>query len=141
MNKEQLKKTLKPLIKDCIKEVIFEEGFLSSIISEVVKGTSQTIVEHQQPSYQQPVYNDEDRQRKLQENRKRMLDAIGKDSYNGVDIFAGTEPLSIRESQGSSGGGAPHGARPLDGIAPNDPGVNLGSLGINTGIWKKLAGK
>ena len=141
MNKEQLKKTLKPLIKDCIKEVIFEEGILSSIISEVVKGTGQTIVENQQPAYQQPVYDHEEKQRKLQENRRKMLDAIGADAYNGVDVFAGTEPLSLRESAAPSRGAAPHGAKPLDGIAPNDPGVNLGALGINTGIWKKLAGK
>jgi len=144
MNKEQLKKTLKPLIKDCIKEVIFEEGVLSSIISEVVKGTGQTIVENQQPTYQQqPVYNHEEKQRKLQENRRKMLDAIGADAYNGVDIFAGTEPLSLRESATPQrgGGSVPHGSKPLDGIAPNDPGVNLAALGVNPGIWKALAGK
>ena len=41
MNKTELKKMLKPLIKECIKEVIFEEGTLSTIISEVMIGTSQ----------------------------------------------------------------------------------------------------
>jgi hypothetical protein len=47
MKKNELKKMLKPLIKECIKEVIFEEGTLSTIISEVMKGTSgsQPIVE------------------------------------------------------------------------------------------------
>ena len=40
MNKVELKKLLGPLIKQCVKEVIFEEGILSSIILEVVKGTS-----------------------------------------------------------------------------------------------------
>ena len=54
MNKDQLKKTLRPMIKECIKEVIFEEGILSSIISEVVKGTAQPLVESRQPTYQQP---------------------------------------------------------------------------------------
>ena len=40
MDKAELKQILKPLIKQCIKEVIFEEGTLSTIISEVMKGTS-----------------------------------------------------------------------------------------------------
>ena len=138
MNKETLKKTLRPLIKECIKEVIFEEGILSGIISEVVKGTgTQQIVEAHQPTYQAPQVNHEEKQRKLQEQRRKMLDAIGTDAYNGVDLFAGTQPLNERRSSASS----PHGSKPLDGIAPNDPGVNLGALGVNPGIWKKLAGK
>ena len=138
MNKEALKKTLKPLIKECIKEVIFEDGTLSSIIAEVLKGTSsQQIVETRQPAYQAPQVDHEARQRKLQEQRKKMLDSIGRDAFNGVDVFEGTQPLN--ERRGSSA--APHGSKPLDGIAPNDPGVNLAALGINPGIWKKLAGK
>ena len=143
MNKEQLKKTLRPLIKECIKEVIFEEGILSGIISEVVKGTgAQQIVETQQPqpNYQQMHVEDhKSRQQKMQENRQRMLDSIGRDAYNGVDVFAGTEPMSLRES--SSRSSSPHGSKPLDGVAPNDPGVNLAALGVNPSIWKTLAGK
>jgi len=34
---------------------------------------------------------------------------------------------------------APHGSKALDGYAPNDPGVNLNALGIDTRIWSKLA--
>ena len=51
MNKNELKKVLRPLIKECIKEVIFEEGTLSTIISEVVKGTSgkQVVYETKRP--------------------------------------------------------------------------------------------
>lgn len=146
MNKEKLKATLRPLIKECIKEVIFEEGVLSGIISEVVKGTgAQQIVETRQPQpqYQQLHQQDhEQRERKIQENRKRMLDAIGKDAYNGVDLFEGTQPLSSRGGHGTAAGApVPHGSKALDGIAPNDPGVNLGALGIDTSIWKTLAGK
>ena len=138
MNKETLKKTLRPLIMQYLEEVIFEEGILSSIISEVVKGTgTQQIVETRQPTYQAPQVDHEARQRKLQEQRKTMLDAIGKDAFNGVDIFENTQPLNERRSSAMS----PHGSKPLDGIAPNDPGVNLGALGVNPGIWKKLAGK
>jgi flagellin-like hook-associated protein FlgL len=135
MNKEQLKKTLRPMIKECIKEVIFEEGILSSIISEVVKGTSQPLVESRQPTYQQPQVDYEAKQRAEKERRRKILDSIGRDAYNGVDLFEGTQPL--KESRST----APHGSKALDGIAPNDPGVNLAALGINTSIWSKLAGK
>ena len=65
-----------------------------------------------------------------------MLDAIGRDAYNGVDLFEGTSPIS-RQNNTSS----PHGSRPLDGIAANDPGVDLSTFGATTNIWKKLAGK
>ena len=94
MKKSELRQVLKPLIKECIKEVIFEEGVLSNIVSEVAQGLGgQTIVEtKQQPAEPQRNYEEENRiaHQKLQETRKRMLDAIGSDAYNGVDLFAGT---------------------------------------------------
>src|SRR6056300_990432 len=100
MNKEQLKKTLKPLIKECIKEVIFEDGVLSGIISEVVKGTgSQRIVETRQPvTYKAPQVDYEAQERKMKERRRKMLDSVGRDAYNGVDLFEGTQPLTNRDS-------------------------------------------
>ena len=70
-----------------------------------------------------------------------MLDSIGKDAYNGVDLFEGTQPLSSRGTAGASAGRAPHGAKALDGVAPNDSGVDLSALGVNPNIWKTLAGK
>jgi len=138
MNKEQLRKTLKPLIKECIKEVIFEEGVLSGIISEVVKGTGgQRIVETQtQPTYQKPQIDHEAQQRKLREQRRRMLDSIGSDAYNGVDLFEGTSPLSQQAAGKSSGG---HGSKALEGVAPNDPGVDISAFGMSSAIWSKLA--
>ena len=135
MNKDQLKKTLKPMIKECIKEVIFEEGILSSIISEVVRGTAQPLVESRQPTYQRTQVDYEAQERASKERRRKMLDSIGRDAYNGVDLFEGTQPLQERRSTGMS----PHGSKPLDGIAPNDPGVNLGALGVDTRLWSKLA--
>ena len=123
------------MIKECIKEVIFEEGILSSIISEVVKGTSAPLVESRQPTYQQPQIDHEAKQKKLQEQRKQMLEAIGSDAYNGVDVFADVQPLHERRSNAAS----PHGSKPLDGIAPNDPGVNLAGLGVDPRLWSKLA--
>ena len=138
MNKEQLKKTLKPMIKECIKEVIFEEGILSGIISEVVKGTGgQRIVDTQQHQrYQQPQVDHELEERKRKERRRRMLDSIGRDSYNGVDLFEGTTPMTNRESGRSSGHG---GSKALEGVSPNDPGVDISAFGASSAIWSKLA--
>ena len=138
MNKEQLRKTLKPIIKECIKEVIFEEGVLSGIISEVVKGTGgQRIVESQQPvQYQKPQVDYEAQERVLKEKRRKMLDSIGRDAYNGVDLFEGTTPLSNRDASQSS---SPHGSKALDGGSPNDPGVDLSAFGAQSSIWSKLA--
>ena len=138
MNKKELKSLIKPIVKECIQETLLEEGMLSTIISEVVKGTSQTLVESRQPSYQQqPQVDYEAKQRAEKERRRKMLDSIGRDAYNGVDLFEGTQPLQERRSTTNS----PHGSKPLDGIAPNDPGVNLGALGVDTRLWSKLAGK
>ena len=138
MNKEQLKKTLKPMIKECIKEVIFEEGILSGIISEVVKGTGgQRIVETQQPQrYQQPQVDYELEERKRKERRRKILDSIGRDSYNGVDLFEGTTPMSNRDSGVRT---TPHGSKALDGVSPNDPGVDISAFGASSAIWSKLA--
>ena len=143
MNKAELKKMLKPLIKECIKEVVFEEGTLSTIISEVVRGTSQQpLVQESQPRVQ--LETDEQAKRRLQERaeaqkqkRKALLDSIGRGSYNGVDLFEGTTPLSNRDSGSST---SPQGSKPLDGVDPSDPGVDISKFN-SSGIWKKLAGK
>ena len=127
------------MIKECIKEVIFEEGILSGIISEVVKGTSgQRIVETQQPQrYQQPQVDYELEEQKKKERRRKILDSIGRDSYNGVDLFEGTTPLSNRDSGRSVS--SPHGSKALDGVSPNDPGVDISAFGASSAIWSKLA--
>ena len=142
MNKAELKRILKPLIKECIKEVIFEDGTLSTIISEVMKGTSGLVVENKQQKRKQIFESDEQAGQRLQEKkaqaasrRKKMLDAIGKDAYNGVNLFEGTTPIAPTTNKSSS----PHGSRPMDGVDPSDPGVDISSLGSKN-IWKKLAG-
>ena len=109
MNKNELKKILKPLIKECIKEVIFEDGTLSTIISEVVKGTTGLVVEQKQVKPERPLETNEEvtrrlqeKQNQLKERRRKMLDAIGKDSYNGVDLFEGTTPAAPPRSNSSA---------------------------------------
>mgnify|MGYP003113351886 CR=1 FL=1 len=137
MKKNELKNMLKPLIKECIKEVIFEEGALSTIISEVMKGTSgsQQIVE---TKAQQPKQNFARQERKLQEakeRKKKLLDSIGKDAFNGVNLFEGTTPAPAQSSGQGQG--------PLDDVSPSDPGVDISSIfsGHSANIWQKLSGK
>ena len=142
MNKTELKKILRPLIKECIKEVIFEEGALSTIISEVVKGTSQTLVQESKPRVKLESEADarqrrESKKKVIQERQKKLLDSIGRDAYNGVDLFEGTTPLSNRNSGTST---TPHGSKALDGVDPHDAGVDISKFS-STGVWKKLAGK
>ena len=131
MNKTELKKILKPLIKQCIKEVIFEDGTLSNIVSEVARGlgTAPVITETQTPKTQKmKLESASDAKARLQ-RKKQMLDAIGRESYNGVDLFEGTTPAPAPTQQG-------HGA--LSGVDPRDPGVDITAL--PSSAWKKLAG-
>tara|TARA_Y100000592_G_scaffold20913_1_gene32165 strand:- start:2021 stop:2440 length:420 start_codon:yes stop_codon:yes gene_type:complete len=136
MNKKELKKILKPLIKECIKEVIFEDGTLSSIISEVVKGVGEPIVETKQrfPKKQQPQYEtDEQAKQRLNKKRKKMMEAIGKDAYNGVNLFEGTTPAPAPQENGRGA---------LSDVDPSDPGVDISSfMGKSSLIWEKMAGK
>ena len=137
MKKSELKTVLKPLIKECIKEVIFEEGILSGIISEVVQGMGAApLIERQEKPLprtvkQQPQRDEmrlHERQSKMNEARKRMLDAVNQGAYNGVDLFEGTSPLS---RGGSASDGSPTASAkggPLAGVDPGDAGVDLSSL-------------
>ena len=146
MNKDDLRKVLKPLIKECIKEVIFEEGTLSTIISEVVTGLDKPmVVEAKKPRQQQFETEDQAKarleKRRLMESerRKKLLDSIGGDAYNGVNLFEGTEPLQSAGSPSS----APSAQGPLSGVASNDPGVDISGLfnQKSSAIWDKLSGK
>ncbi len=133
MNKNELKKVLKPLIKECIKEVMFEDGTLSSIIAEVMKGTSaipqQPIVEHKRP--QARLETDEEAKARLAAKRKTLMDSIGAGAYNGVNLFEGTTPAPAQSS--TQGQGA------LSGVAPGDAGVDITKLMNKTSaIWQKM---
>ncbi len=52
MNPKDLKTALKPIVKELIYECLITEGILSSVVSEVVRGTGNTIVSEvkQQPT-------------------------------------------------------------------------------------------
>tara|TARA_R110000824_G_scaffold379994_1_gene572189 strand:- start:543 stop:968 length:426 start_codon:yes stop_codon:yes gene_type:complete len=140
MKSNELKKVLKPLIKECIKEVIFEEGVLSSLISEVLKGTSSTVpqklVESKKPkttTNYKATNRNEDYKVKLRETKKKMLEAIGEaNDYNGVNLFEGTAPLRKAGSPNSSASPT----SPLDTYAPNDAGIDISA--IFSSKWKNL---
>tara|TARA_R110000824_G_scaffold105431_1_gene249585 strand:- start:549 stop:983 length:435 start_codon:yes stop_codon:yes gene_type:complete len=142
MKKLELKKVLKPLIKECIKEALLEEGLLSNVISEVVKGlgaTRQPIVEQKQNDDEigkLQLEQKQKRSREMNEVRKKMLNAIGQSSYNGVDLFEGTTPMSKAGSPGS----ALTPQDPLSGIDPRDQGVDISAFTTNKNVWKALVG-
>ena len=135
MKREELKKALKPLVRECIKEVLFEEGSLSTIISEVMKvdfSDKQSITENvsQKKIIQQPKI---DSNKKLREQKKMLLDAIGGEAYNGVNLFEGTTPMKAAPQQGAKPSGA------LSGMDPSDAGVDISSIaGMSSTIWKKM---
>ena len=141
MKREELKRLIKPLVKECITESLIEEGILSSVVSEVMKGMAPTIMEsapapapvRERPRALQEAQ--EARNRQAKESRKKLLDAIGKDAYNGIDLFEGTTPAPAQRSperQASS---------PLGDTPPGDPGVDISSI-VRLGgkNWKALIG-
>ena len=139
------KSEFKQLIKESVREVLLTEGFLSTVISEVVKGVGTNVVtervvenrvakEEPQKTASFQKERAEQKRKQLQETRKRMLDAIGKDSFGGVDIFEGTTPM---KKGGAPGGpSAPNSA--LGDVDPSDPGVDISSLFGSAGAWKQM---
>ncbi len=143
MNKQEFKKLLKPIVKECIQESLLEGGILSGIISEVMKGinSQNMIVEEKQVNVVYQEQEEESNQQeeyvqKLNETKRKMLDAIGGDSYNGVNLFENTEPISSAPSPGEIASPS----SPLSGVSPNDSGVNINALLGSVGKrWNTLA--
>jgi len=140
MNKKELKAVLKPLIKECIKEVIFEDGVLSSVIKEVVNGTSAQVVK--EPEQSTPARTQSQRIRAgrpdpaaaLAERKRKLMDSIGADAFNGIDIFEGTTP--------TSNGRSVEGKHIPDvlGDNPADAGVDISNLFASAGhSWDILS--
>jgi len=140
MKRTELKKIIKPLVKECVQETILNDGLLSNIVSEVMQGMgNQFLVENKEEVV--PTMSNENSVRleplkeRQQETRKRLLDEIGKDAYNGVDLFEGTTP--IRDSGQPS---ATSQASPMSGQDPSDPGVDIsGIVALGGKNWKALA--
>ena len=64
-----------------------------------------------------------------------MLKAIGNSSYNGVDLFEGTKPISSAPEPG-----APPAHGPLANMDPSDAGVDISALMDKTPVWNALLG-
>jgi len=149
MNKSDLKKLIKPLVKECIHEVLLEEGLLSNVVSEVAKGLQGSLMVEAAPAHSIPAVQQTDRRasqsqqasldaqnekrkKKMKEQRAKMMDAIGANAYNGVNLFENTEPLSAQERPAAQPGSVDLGS-------PADAGVDISSLmGGATKIWKGM---
>ena len=140
MKRSELKKMIKPIVKECVHETILNDGLLSNIISEVASGLgNQFIIENKETVVPQETNENSVRMEQLKESqrasRKKLLDEIGKDAFNGVDLFEGTSP--IRDNGTPS---ATSQASPLSGQDPNDAGVDIsGIMALGGKNWKTLA--
>jgi len=142
MNKTQLKKLIKPVVKECIQEVLIEEGLLTEVVAQVASGLAkQPIVENKPKKRNDNLFNEDlqmkrksrEANKKLQEHRRKLLDSIGGDAYNGVDLFEGTEPLRNTGTPGQA-----HKPSVL-GDDPNDAGVDISSImGNSSKIWQAI---
>jgi len=133
VKKDQLKKALKPIIHECIKEALYEEGLLKNIVSQVVEGYSRSAprITERAPTpavRSEPPDAEAKKVRvKLDETKRQMLSAIGQDAYGGVNVFEGTTPMR---------GAEPAAGNIMEGVAPEDPGVDISQLFNNR--WGKL---
>jgi len=130
MKKSEFKKIIKPIVAECIKESLLEGGIISGIIAEVVKGIATspatTITEERKPAdpaIERMKRNTFTQQQstKIQEHRKKLMSAIGKTAYNGVDLFEGTTPAPAQGSVGQQ-------ASSMANQSPQDPGVDISNL-------------
>ena len=137
MKKADLKKLIKPLVKECIHEVLIEEGVLSNVVSEVAKGMQTNVVVESKKQDEQLFNEDlqmkrsqEEGRLKLQEYRKKLLEEVGTDAYNGVDLFEGTTPMAA-QSESKAGS--------VDLGDPSSSGVDISSLmGGASQVWKQM---
>ena len=142
MKKSDLKQLIKPIVKECIHEVLLEEGLLSNVVAEVAKGMQGNLVVETRKQQPEQLFNEnlqmkrktDDSRQKLKEHRKKLLDAVGTNSYNGVNIFEGTDPMA---TAGNSTG-SPE-MPPVLGDDPGDAGVDISSImGNASRVWQAM---
>jgi hypothetical protein len=139
MKKSELKQLIKPLVKECIHEVLLEEGLLSNVVAEVAKGMQGNLVVEAQQKPSEKLFNEdrqikrktEDTKQKIREHRKKLMDSIGADAFNGVNIFENTTPAPSPRGTPKAGS--------VDLGDPGDGGVDISSLvGGASQIWKAM---
>jgi len=141
MKKADLKQLIRPLVKECIHEVLIEEGMLSNIVSEVAQGMRTSTIVEAAPAPARPTpsqaSNKEAAQmkatrQKMNERRQELMDSIGRDAYNGVNLFEGTNPMTPAESKEVKPGSVDLGNT-------RDPGVDISSLvGGASRMWEAM---
>ena len=144
MKRSELKKLIKPIVRECVQETILNDGLLSNIVSEVAQGMgNQFLVENKEEVV--PTMSNENsvrmealraqRKGQLVESKKKLLDAIGKDAYGGIDIFEGTTPAPAQKNPEHAA------ANPLGDVETGDPGVDIsGIVSLDGKNWKALIG-
>jgi len=137
MKKADLKQLIKPLVKECIHEVLLEEGMLSNIVAEVANGMQRApLVEAKGPVSTKRVAPEDSRRmketrQKMNERRQGLMDAIGNDAYNGVNLFEGTTPMGREEAAPAAGS--------VDLGSAHDQGVDISSLvGGASRMWDAM---
>ena len=95
MKRADLRRLIKPMVKECVRETLLEEGLLSNIVSEVAQGlgNQEVIREMKEERPRQRSVDNSARITEMQNQKQQLLDAIGKDAFNGVDLFEGTSPI------------------------------------------------
>ncbi len=132
MKKSDLKELIKPLVKECIHEVLLEEGLLSNVVSEVAKGlaTAPVITEQVEQPVRTTAKATPRKKKDYSKNRKKLMDAIGGDAYNGVNLFEGTTPAPAQQEQAAGA---------VDLGDPDDAGVDISSImGTSSKIWESM---
>ena len=152
-----LRPLIKEVTKEVIKEVILEEnGIVSKLVKECLEGYKTSLLESKKASEEyvlvrrikedvretkNNIMKDikldtkeqsallEEKQRKAQEQRRKLLDSIGMETRDGMNPFSGTSPLKetppLMESVGGQSYNVPS---PLSGIDPNDSGIPIEQL-------------
>ena len=70
----------------------------------------------------------EDIKRQIVESKNKLMKAVGKESYNNVNLFENVEPMSENNSHQS----------PLSGVGSKDTGVDITKI-PGAANWKALA--
>lgn len=123
------------MVKECIKECLYEEGTLSTIVAEVVQGLNGSVIRESVEPVKpvQPMFpvQPEIKNETLQSQRQQLMEAIGKDSYGGVNLFEGVAPTQAPRSPESAA------SSPLGDMDPSDPGIDIsGIVALGGKKWK-----
>ena len=137
MKKADLKQLIKPLVKECIHEVLLEEGLLSNVVAEVTRGLQGSLITEHAPATASSSSAEEEivrekavqSRQQLKAHRRKLMEAIGNESYGGVDLFEGTTPMAQQEPKAGT----------TDLGDPGDSGVDISSIfGNSSRIWEAM---